>query len=630
MASEDLDFHQSIPSVTGPYGLNFGIEFSDSHPYRIEAALPVLTSTIQFAAGVPYLVNGFIADLNSSFVFDYDINVIRYDIEPELIAAWEACALLSTRTTLSFQFLTESFQQHLPIAFAVNQALVSPDIIMPWKLLDAFTFYLLAKYGYPPGVQSDSRFVWQRLTPATRSFALLCDYPTYVTSCYSVVWNYNPLTDLTAIFKLNKGNLARISSAFVFNLPDNAAIEPHFFIRWGLGRNLVNDYHPPVVIPPPFVPIAFFNPVDLDFFEKKYGLYSPVDLNFGIFTKTLIIPVRSVYFMANSVELVKLPERTPIECFGANLSFDAGSWGWQVQAAVAPDAWLLLYPSPHDPIEIEITINGAETFIAIIKHISRSRKFGEQAISITAVSRAAWLAAPLAPVSTRLNTSAMTAQQLMNASLLVAPYAGSTGFSLNWGLTDWLVPANAYSYTGSTMDYLNDIAGAVGAYVYAHRSAWQLYVKPFFPAPAWLWPESVPDIAVPIDAIVTDSLQWDDLPDINAVVMTGGSIGGIIDMAKRQGTAGDKTRLPINHSLFTHVDATRQRAIQELSQTCRRIRSTITMPIYPETGVIDSGKLIRITEGGQQTTWISRSINVHASVSEVNQSVELERYEYLD
>jgi hypothetical protein len=383
------------------------------------------------------------------------------------------------------------------------------------------------------------------------------------------------------------------------------ALDLNAVVRWGVFPVLIDG------VPVAIIPGALPNP----------------DWRPNQSTMSVIVPIRSYYPVANSFSMVRLPERTPIECISLGLSIDTASWGWSVGAEVDQSAYDLLFPSPGQSVEIEILINGLYLFTAVVNKLPRKRAFAKNSFSLSASSRAVWLTEPFASVSQRLNTSAITAQQLAAEALLAAPFAGDIGFSLNWGLLDWLVPANAYSHTGSPMQYLSDIATAAGASIQAHRSDWQLSIAPLFPIPAWQWATATPDYIIPVDAIQTDSLEWDDLPNINGITLSGGAVGGIINVTRRAGTAGDKLLQPITHPLFTDVYATQQRATAELSKSGRRFKSVITMPVLPETGIIDTNKLIRITEGASSVTWMSRANSVSAKFGETMQSITLERYE---
>ena len=81
------------------------------------------------------------------------------------------------------------------------------------------------------------------------------------------------------------------------------------------------------------------------------------------------------------------------------------------------------------------------------------------------------------------NSAARTAQQLM-ADVLTINNA-SIGWDVDWGITDWLVPAGVWTHQGPYISAVLDIASAVGAYVQPHDTAATLRILPRYPAAPW-------------------------------------------------------------------------------------------------------------------------------------------------
>ena len=91
------------------------------------------------------------------------------------------------------------------------------------------------------------------------------------------------------------------------------------------------------------------------------------------------------------------------------------------------------------------TVNGT-AFHVLAKNLSRERVFGDASIRITGRGRSAALAAPYAPVMNFANTEQRSAQQLMEDVLTINGIP--LGWTVDWALTDWLVPAGVFAKQG--------------------------------------------------------------------------------------------------------------------------------------------------------------------------------------
>ena len=85
-----------------------------------------------------------------------------------------------------------------------------------------------------------------------------------------------------------------------------------------------------------------------------------------------------------------------------------------------------------------------------------ARIFGDASVRISGRGRNAVLAAPYAPVMTFSNAEGRTARQLMDDVLTVNGVP--LGWSADWALTDWNVPAGAFAHQGTWIEALAAIA----------------------------------------------------------------------------------------------------------------------------------------------------------------------------
>lgn len=335
------------------------------------------------------------------------------------------------------------------------------------------------------------------------------------------------------------------------------------------------------------------------------------------------IPIRRVYFVTNTVSIVRLPGREPIKATDVQLSTDSASWAWGVRASIAREDLDLVEPVNGVPTKIEVSINGVSWVLAV-EGISEERTFGRSSASITGRSLSAALAAPYVRPRTREEATAKNAQQLAADELAL------TGFSLDWRATDWLVPGGAFSYSGLTpIDAISKIVGAVGGYLQSHRTDEQLIALPRYPVPPWEWATATPDASVPYDVAKSLGAQYEQAPDVNAVFVSGERYG-VAATVRRLGTIGDKFGGQFVDPLLTANDALRARGIAELGKAGRSARVSLELPILPAYGILTPGQLVQFTDAGA-VSWrgLVRSLSASAQVSErtirVSQRVELER-----
>jgi hypothetical protein len=331
---------------------------------------------------------------------------------------------------------------------------------------------------------------------------------------------------------------------------------------------------------------------------------------------TLVVPVRRVYFMNNETTLVRVADNAVIECYGCSISIDVDSWGWQFSAQVAHTAWALVTDASQ-PLIVRATVNGW-SFDSRIERVTRNREFGKTALTISGRSPLAELAAPYARPQSWLNTEARTAQQLAEETLEF------TGYTLDWAIADWLVPAGAWAFTGTPIDAINKIAQAAGGTIQADPSSSVIHVVKRYPSLPWNWSTAIPDVELPLDIVVQEDLESVVKPNYNAVYVSGAS-QGIVGHIKRTGTAGDVVAAMQTDPLITHVDAARGRGESILSDTGEQRRLTLSLPLSADIDLIKPGQLIHITESGGYRA-LSRSVSVSATRGSVRQTVELEQH----
>lgn len=332
-------------------------------------------------------------------------------------------------------------------------------------------------------------------------------------------------------------------------------------------------------------------------------------------SETIVIPVRRVYLMVNETSLVRVVGNFPIAATDLSVAFDADSWLATFSASIPEAARDAVMPDPS-PVEVVATINGTAIHF-LVEKITRNRAFGKRSVSISGSGIACELDSPYAPVTQHLNTGDRTAQQLITDALQF------TGYDLTWGITDWLVPAGVFSLAGTPAGVAKNVAEAAGAVLAADWTQRRLRLLPRYPVKPWNWATATPDYVIPGAVTQTESLEWLEYPSYNAVYVSGVQ-SGILGHVKVTGTAGDIVAPMVSHPLITHADAARQRGTAILGNTGRKTRMQISLPVLPESGIIDVCKLIEFSDGTNTRRGIVRGNRIQDSRPIVRQTLTIE------
>jgi hypothetical protein len=264
-----------------------------------------------------------------------------------------------------------------------------------------------------------------------------------------------------------------------------------------------------------------------------------------------VIPLLEVYVSVHTLNAVLLPSLEPVALLGATLESDDGGFGWSLSADGPEHLLDQLAPVAGLPARVRITIDGIDWVFAV-ERVGRTRRFGQHRASIQGRSVTALLGDPYMPQQSWLSNSDLTAQQLVAQAL---QYTGTT---VDWGLSDWLVPAGAWSFTGTPLQAALRVAESVGAVLRSHRTNAELIFAPRYPALPWAWGAATPNVQMPAAIITTDSLEPEPRPAYNAVYVSG-MAQGVLGHVRRSGTAGDLLAPQVTDALITHEVAARQR-----------------------------------------------------------------------
>lgn len=335
-----------------------------------------------------------------------------------------------------------------------------------------------------------------------------------------------------------------------------------------------------------------------------------------------VIPVRRAYIVANDIVLKLADDSATLACTALSIGGDVDAWTWSFDAQIdASDLDAVMPGSGGEPAELMATINGA-SFLLLAEKIARERSFGKSALRVSGRGIAAGLAAPLFAKAPMSNAADMTMAQIAESALTVNGVG--IGWAVDWGASDWLVPAGAWASHSTPIEALVALAESAGAVVQSARASKTLKVAPRYPLKPWLWGAASPDLQIPGSVFLTESVEWVRKADYNGVFVSGQGDGGVLGLSKRAGTAADVLAPMVTDPLCTSVDAVRARARPILCDTGAQALVTGSMPVLPESGIIDVNTFVQIGSGGSARRGLVRAVRVAASHAKLRQTLEVE------
>lgn len=338
---------------------------------------------------------------------------------------------------------------------------------------------------------------------------------------------------------------------------------------------------------------------------------------------TLVIARRRSYIVINSIDLIRVDGSHPLPAYTFGLRLDADSWTWQWSATLHKDALPLLQPAQAGtPVEVQATINGAP-YRLLVESVRRARQFASTRVEVSGRGLAALLDAPYAPVQAFGNQAPRSAQQLMTDVLTINGVG--MGWALDFGLTDWQVPAGAFAHQGTWISAINTIAQAAGGYVQPHPTAQTLRILHRYPVAPWAWGGLTPDIDLPMAAVAVEGVEWVAKPAYNRVFVSGEGVGVLADVT-RAGTPGDLAAPMVVDALITDTDAATQRGRAILSDTGSQALATLTLQVLPETGLILPGRFVRRTDTAETLQGLVRATSLTWDAPRMRQTIEVQTH----
>jgi hypothetical protein len=339
-----------------------------------------------------------------------------------------------------------------------------------------------------------------------------------------------------------------------------------------------------------------------------------------------VVPYRKIYVALHTLSAVRLPDLTPITLQSCTLSTDADSFCWTLSGVGDASLMTLLAADENGPAQIRLMVDGLP-WAFVVERLGRTRQFGQTRTQISGRSLPALLGAPYMPAQSWSNAAAVTAAQLIAQALDLTGITADTSL-----IDDWLIPAGAWSHSGTPLSAVQRVAESIGAIVASDRLNPMLRLLPRYPLMPWEWGGSAvaPDVQMPLASVVRDSIESRDAPAYDRVIVSGES-QGVLGVVTRTGFGGTLPAQMVTDPLMTAQAAVVQRGRAVLGAGGRQSLITQELPILTGgqlPGVLDVNHLVEVVEPGETWRGLVRSVTVTAGYSVVRQSVTLERHHH--
>lgn len=399
-------------------------------------------------------------------------------------------------------------------------------------------------------------------------------------------------------------------------------------LPWGPAKGIPWGVRPrpgPGPDPEPENPFPKGNEIGLNLGCPVVGALGSVPLNLGVAACYVVRPQRRTHVVINTVSLVRLPDRAPIEVARISLSSSRSTWGWTFDIELAdPQQLALLKPTAAGPRQFEVTLNGY-VWTGIIESFQKQREFSGGGVRLSGRSRTALLAAPYAPARVKATTEDRSMAQL------VAEELTDTGFTSEYDTVDWNVPAGAWFYDASTpLDAISALAEAGGGVVQSDPAALAMRVRAAYPVSPWDWRTTPPDHVLQEDIVLTESLQMRSAPLYDAVLVTGELAGkGVTCKVRRSGEEGRLYAQQVSSPLITVPAAGAERGRNVLCDRGEQAAVDLTVPLFAqplkagEVGLVLPLDLVEVV--GADGTWHGQCESLRIEVSADDQAVVIEQ-----
>ncbi|MEO5378686.1 MAG: hypothetical protein H7832_13015 [Magnetococcus sp. DMHC-6] len=312
-----------------------------------------------------------------------------------------------------------------------------------------------------------------------------------------------------------------------------------------------------------------------------------------------------------TLTLTKVSTSQTIPLTAAKVSIDLNSWSWAFSADLATSVGMGLVRPVAGPVEVELEINGYYWRV-LVERVSVSRAFGAGSWRISGRSSSCQLAEPYAPLQTRRWDQEILARQIVGSEL------ADTGWSEDWRILDWTIPAGVFAVTDcSSMDICLTVAKACGAVVQTHPNEKKLIFQ-------YLYPVTPRDYGVsPLAATLDDATllrqeeEWQARPGYDGVVVSGRD-QGVLVYCKRTDTPATMLAPQQVNPLVTSMGVGRELGRSILdglgydASVYSRVSALAPAPGSPSLRL--PGDLVEVEEPGERWRGLITSVEIAATV----------------
>ncbi|MGR3972052.1 hypothetical protein FW758_20315 [Shewanella sp. 1180_01] len=382
-------------------------------------------------------------------------------------------------------------------------------------------------------------------------------------------------------------------------------------------------FNEPLSTQPNLIVLRFTASPNYCYWDDGGGL---IDANPPLPTIDFKIPIepqiRRSYLMQPQISCVRVSDGVAVVLKSVSISQSRSQWA---------SSGSLAFSSRIDAERaanelLKISINGYD-FYLLCESPSESKAFGKTSYSATGRGRLATLASPNRKAINYVNVVARSFIGLM------ADIVANTGWTVASQITDYSVPANAFSYAAKTpAEAINMMANSIGAMLDVNDETQTITVIPQWPVVPWNTASAIPDVILHDGVILEFNERLDIRPDANAVFVRGEQ-QGVAAKVKRFGTAGDNFAADIVDKLITDNQAARMRATAELANAGNKVQNSIRAKVMADLPPMRPGMLIGVRKGAEVFKSVCESFSISGSVNEstgmvtVNQTVTLLRNE---
>ncbi|RYL22097.1 hypothetical protein [Acinetobacter piscicola] len=407
---------------------------------------------------------------------------------------------------------------------------------------------------------------------------------------------------------------------FVFSWDKGLELVTKSDIPWQQAQSIYYRKHPILPWPKP-KPNEYAGSTDLNFICLLHEVDSHnVILNFGDEDCIPSLAPRNWWYIVNKIEVSRLDNGEQIKVIDGSYNTSRSQWCWSYNLTVPTSEISKLEPINAQPVILKIQVND-NIHHMLLENRSRSRRFAEDAWTLTGRSQTALLDAPYSLTRSFLQENERTSVQLAQAELDRV----NSDTQLNWQLIDelgWVVPTNSLSYANQTpIATIKQIAEAGGGFVYSEKGSNTLSVKPKYKKTFWdAMQFDDYDRLLPEGLVTSQSTDYEPYPDYNGVTLTNDRTG-FTGQIKRTGTAGDVLQETVSNPLFTAVSMGGYgKAL--LAKAGMIETHSLEIPMQKDVGECEPGDVIAFN-----AEWwgIVESVSVSFSHAVVNQNLTVER-----